>query len=230
MFESFRKRSYALERLDTRDYTPAEYGRWLREMRWVHRLWGEKQALRDTLVADVREKRLTHASIVDVGAGNGDVLGLIAEMLPDIDLFLVAGETSDDALDALASDRSKRTLSPVKCSGLDLPFDDHSIDYAVSTLTLHHLSDEGAIALIREMCRVTRRRFYVVDLNRHPVGYYAWKLFSPLVFQRFTQEDGALSIFRSFTAGELLALAKKAGVSEVKVSHSRANRLVLSGR
>ncbi|MBV9240594.1 MAG: methyltransferase domain-containing protein, partial [Acidobacteria bacterium] len=121
-------------------------------------------------------------------------------------------------------------ISPTKASGLKLPFADHSVDYAISTLTLHHMSDEGAVELIREMCRVSLKRFYIVDLNRHPVGYYGWKLLSPLLFQRFTRDDGELSVLRSFTPEELLAMAKKAGVSEVKVEHSRANRLVLSGR
>ena len=222
--------SQALERLDTGDYTAAEYERWQREMRLIHRFWGEKQALRDTLVADIRKSRLAYASVLDVGAGNGDVLDLVCEMLPEQDLFLIAAETSDDALGSLVNDKQKTRIRSLKSSGLRLPFDDHSVDFAISTLTLHHMSDADAMVLIREMCRVSRRRFYLVDLNRHPVGYYGWRLLSPFLFQRFTREDGALSIFRSFTADELLALAKKAGVSEAKVIHSRANRLVLSGR
>ena len=230
MFESFEHRVLELERLDTGDYTRAEYDKWQREMRLIHRVWGEKRALRHTLVADIRAKPLHYASILDVGAGNGDVLGLVREMLPDRDLLLIAAETSDDALRSLVGDKTKRGLRPLKCSGLRLPFEDHSVDYAVSTLTLHHMSDEDAVTLIREMCRVTRHRFYVVDLNRHPIGHYAWKAVSPLLFQRFTREDGALSIRRSFTANEMRALALEAGVSEVKVEHSRANRLVLSGR
>ena len=225
MFEKFAHRINRPERLDTGDYTSAEYARWQREMRFIHRLWGEKQALRETLVKDIRSSGRSNASILDVGAGNGDVLGLVAEMLPDRDFFLIAGEMSDDALGSL-----DERVVPVKTSGLRLPFADHSIDYAVSTLTLHHMTDDGAVSLIREMCRVSLRRFYIVDLNRHPVGYYGWRMLSPLFFQRFTREDGALSIFRSFSAHEMLALAKKAGVSEVKVQHSRANRIVLSGR
>jgi ubiquinone/menaquinone biosynthesis C-methylase UbiE len=128
------------------------------------------------------------------------------------------------------AESSVTNIQPVKCSGLRLPFDDHSIDYAICTLLLHHLSDEDAVELIGEMCRVSRRSFFVVDLNRHPVGYYGFRVISPLLFQPFTREDGALSILRSFTAKEMVDLAKKAGVSQVKVEHSRANRLVLSGR
>jgi ubiquinone/menaquinone biosynthesis C-methylase UbiE len=230
VFEDFRHRSYDLERLDTGDYTSKEYDRWQREMRFIHGWFGEKAALEKTLVKDVRESRVQYASILDIGAGTGNILKLVREMLPDRDVFAIAGEMSDDALRTVRKERKKTRIQPLKCSGLKLPFADHSVDYAICTLLLHHLSDEDAVGLIREMCRVSLRRFYIVDLNRHPFGYYGFKALGALFLQRFTREDGALSIKRSFTAEEMLAMAKKAGVSEVKVQHSRANRLVLSGR
>jgi ubiquinone/menaquinone biosynthesis C-methylase UbiE len=230
MFERFQVRSHAKERLDTGDYTAEEYTRWQREMRLVHSLWGEERALKHSLIKHVRESGPHYVSILDVGAGAGNMLKLAKKHLADRDVFAIAAETSDEALRIVRSEKKKTKLEPIKCSGLELPFADHSVDYVICTLVLHHLSDEEAIKWIGEMCRVARRRFFAIDLNRHPVGYYGWRLISPLLFQRFTREDGALSIFRSFTADELKALAKKAGVSEVKVEHSRANRLVLSGR
>ena len=230
MFEKFAHRSHALERLDTGDYTPKEYARWQREMRFIHGILGERHALENSLLKHIRESGLTYASIVDIGAGTGNILKIVKKSLSDRYVFSIAAETSDDALRSVVAEQKKTGIQSVKCSGLELPFDDHTVDYVICTLVLHHLSDDDAVKLISEMCRVSRRRFYVIDLNRHPVGYYAWRAVSPLLFQRFTREDGALSILKSFTADELLALAKKAGVSEVKVEHSRANRLVLSGR
>ena len=230
MFERFQHRSHEKERLDTGDYTPKEYARWQREMRLVHGVWGEERALKNSLIKHVRESGQHYVSILDVGAGAGNILKLAKKHLADRDIFAVAAETSDEALRIVQKDKRITKIQPVMCSGLRLPFDDHSIDYVICTLVLHHLNDDEAIKWIGEMCRVARRRFFAIDLNRHPVGYYGWRLISPLLFQRFTREDGALSIFRSFTADELKAIAKKAGVSEVKVEHSRANRLVLSGR
>lgn len=230
MLEKFQHRSHALERLDTGDYTDEEYARWQREMRFIHGIWGEARALERSLVKHVRDSRLHYISILDIGAGTGNILKLAKKRLSDRDVFSIAAETSEHALRFVAREKKTTGIEPVRCSGLHLPFDDHSIDYVICTLVLHHLSDEDAMNLIGEMCRVARRRFFAIDLNRHPVGYYGWRLLSPLLFQRFTREDGALSILRSFTADELLAVAKKAGVSEVKIEHSRANRLVLSGR
>jgi len=228
MFERFKQRSYELERLDTGDYTPAEYARWEREMPWIHGFMGEGKALRDTLVRDVRMNQVNDISVLDVGAGSGGILKLVAKMLPNVDVFPIAVEMNDIALGTIWKESSTTGIAPIKADGLRLPFEDKSVDYVICTLFLHHLMDDDATQLISEMDRVARRGFYAVDLNRHPVGYYAYRLFSPLFLQKFTQEDGALSILRSFTPSELLDLAKRGGVANARVSHSRANRLVLS--
>jgi len=227
MFGKFRQRSHELERLDTGDYTPEEYSRWQREMEFIHGTFGEWAALEKTLIKDIEAKKLDRVSILDIGAGTGAILRRINDRFPEREMFLVGCEL---ATDALAGMSEAPDLHPVACSGVRLPFADYSIDYAICTLMLHHLSDDDAAKLVQEMCRVSRRRFFIVDLNRHPVGYYGYKLISRFLFQKFTREDGALSILRSFTPDEMLKLARDAGVSEAKVQHSTANRLVLSGR
>ncbi len=228
MFERFKQRSHELERLDTGDYTPAEYARWEREMPWIHGFMGEGKALRDTLVRDVRRHQLKDVSVIDVGAGSGGILKLLTTMLPDVDMMPLAVEMNNIALGTISKECSTTGIMPIKADGLRLPFADKAVDYVICTLFLHHLSDDDATKLISEMDRVARRGFYAVDLNRHPVGYYAYRIFSPLFLQRFTQEDGALSILRSFTPSELLAVAMQGGVKNARVTHSHANRLVLS--
>ncbi len=90
-------------------------------------------------------------------------------------------------------------------------------------------STHKAVELLREMNRVARRRIFVVDLHRSPIGYYFFQMAGRILFQRFTREDGALSILRSFVPHELSQLAADAGLADVNVSRSWAYRLVLSG-
>jgi SAM-dependent methyltransferase len=230
IFEKFRERSHELERLDTGDYTTEEYARWNREMWFIHRFWGEKRAIKNSLIKEIQRDSHDRVSILDVGAGAGGILKLIKEMLPATQTFLVAAEMSREALDVIRGEADKTGLVPIECNALSLPFGDDSFDYVICTLVLHHLGDIDAGTLLREMGRVSRRRFFVVDLNRHPVGYYAFKLVGALCLQPFTQEDGALSILRSFTSDEMLSLARSVGIKEARVMHSTANRLVLSGK
>ncbi len=225
MLDRFRHRSYELERIDTGDHTAAEYARWQREMPLIHGFFGEKRALRNSLLAEIRSSGGPKVSLLDVGAGSGQLLSTFRTWLSDRDAFMVGAEINAEAASAIGV----AGMSAVRCDGTRLPFADDSFDHAFSTLTLHHLSDEDAKALVGEMGRVSRGRIFIVDLNRNPAAYYVYRLLAPLALQKLTVEDGALSILRSFKADELELLAADAGLVDIRVDRSRFNRLILSG-
>lgn len=226
MFERFLRRSCETERLDRGEYTAAEYQRWQNEMWYVHRLFGEARALRRSLlkVVDIKAKR--SIKVLDVGAGSGDLLRLTGTWLGDNQPFLVGIDQSFSS--ALSIGGNGR--EPLVGNALALPFANRSFDLAISTLTLHHFSDEAAISLLKEMRRVARDSVIVVDLHRHPIAYYFYRIFGWFFLQKFTWEDGSLSILRSFKPKELHALAIEAGFVEANVNRSAAYRLVLTGR
>ncbi len=222
MFEQFKKRSHELERLDTGDYTEAEYRRWQTEMRFIHRLLGERRALRNTLFRDLGDGA-TRVSILDVGAGSGELLAQIGKWF-DGRASLFGIEINETAAISIKNNG----IIAVRADALALPFETDSFDTTFCTLFLHHLSDDDAVRLLRETARVSRGRIYAVDLNRDARAYYLYKTFGRLFLQRLTLEDGALSILRSFTADELRTLAERARLRNVKVETSRVNRLILS--
>ena len=226
MFERFATRSRELERLDTGDYSPKEYARWQSEMRVIHRVFGELRALKKTLVAEIFANNADHVSILDVGAGSGELLRLLRKELAAKKIFLAGAELNSDA----AASIKKLGSDSLQADAMRLPFDDDSFDYVYCSLFLHHLDDEPAIKMLREMSRVARKKIFVVDLNRSPLAYYFYKIVGSLFLQRFTVEDGALSILRSRPPAELLDLAEQADLKDASVTHSKANRLVLSGR
>ena len=224
IFEKFKKRSHKLERLDTGDYTANEYALWQKEMSLIHRFFGERRALRNSLVADIRRCRSGRVSILDVGAGSGDLLRAVRENV-DVDPHLVVGIEIDH--EAALAIQDKGVLA-VRSDAAKLPFAARSFDYAFCTLMLHHLSDDAAIDLLREMDRVTQRRIFVVDLERKALSYYLYRALGRVFFQDFTVHDGSLSIRRAFTRAELYALGERAGLSNFKVRNSAIGRLVAS--
>lgn len=225
MFEQFQKRSTQLERLDTGDYTAKEYARWQREMKFIHALFGEQRALKKTLFRDIKSDGEPQFSVLDVGAGSGGLLRELKKWTSHYNAFLVGAELDGTAARSI----NDGTIVGLQCDALQLPFADKSFEYVFCSLFLHHLDDDPAIRLLQEMARVAAKRIYVIDLNRHPTAYYAYKVFGWPFLQPFTLEDGALSILRSRTPEELGSLAKRARLRNVKVEHSRANRLILTG-
>jgi len=226
MFKSFDERSHQLERLDTGDYTKAEYTKWQREMRFINGLLGDTRALRLSIDGELPQWSRNQISILDVAAGAGDLLRTVRMGMRDKRVFLVGAELNPEAARSIAQHEG---VSAVRCDGLKLPFAEDSFDFVVSSLFLHHLSDQNARTLIREMSRVASRKFFIIDLHRHRAAYYLYKIFGPLALQRFTVEDGSLSIRRSFRPAELKRLAADAGIRDAAVHRRAAFRLVLSG-
>src|SRR5215218_2384384 len=83
VFEIFRQRSYELEHLDKGDYTPQEYEGCLVELRRINRFLGDASALRRSLLAEVEGQGLESFSVLDVGAGSGELLRVAAQWAVD---------------------------------------------------------------------------------------------------------------------------------------------------
>src|SRR6185503_18587870 len=79
MFGQFRERSLELEHLDKGDYTAEEYEGCIIELQRVNRWLGDAQALKNSLLAEIQRLNLTTFSVIDVGAGSGELLRVIAE-------------------------------------------------------------------------------------------------------------------------------------------------------
>lgn len=218
-------RSEKLERLDTGDFTPKEYELWKKEMSFIHRFLGERRAIRQSLVAEIRKNPADNINVLDVGAGSGELSARLLKTFAQRSISVVGADASEIAV------RSMRAhgIQSVQCNALEMPFADNSFDYVYCTLFLHHLTDHDAVELLGQMKRVARRKIFVIDLERQYLAYVSYKILGRLFLQPFTREDGALSILRSFNPAELKNIATIAGVKNISVRRSYVNRLILSG-
>src|SRR2546421_12643420 len=83
VLEKFHQRSYELEHLDKGDYTPEEYEGCIVELQRVNRWLGDTRALRNTLLKDIEAENLQSFSVLDVGAGSGELLRVVATWAQD---------------------------------------------------------------------------------------------------------------------------------------------------
>ena len=227
----FQRRSKKLERIDTGDYTTEEYERFLREISFINRNLGDVRALKKTLFREIERTNLKEFSVLDVGAGSGEFLREIAKFARRTQrkAKLYGLELNEiSALAILQESRDFAEIEAVRADALSLSFDDKSFDYVICSLFTHHFSDEQIIKILAEMSRVSRRGIFVIDLERHPLAYFSYKLFCKIFrISNLVTEDGSLSVLRAFKPKELEQLAQKANLQNFKVKRISPFRLVL---
>lgn len=85
-------------------------------------------------------------------------------------------------------------------------------DYVFCSLSLHHFSAGGAVALLRRVRAFARKAVLIADLERSDFGVIGIYLLTQFIFrQQMTRHDGRMSMRRAFSATELQALATQAG-------------------
>lgn len=234
MFDRFKRRSYELEYIDTGNYTAAEYEGCIGELQLVNRWMGDAHTLKSTLFKEVAASKQREFSVLDVGAGSGELLRVTASWARDTGRALRAvglelNERSASAI--LEESRSFPEITSVRGDALALPFGTAEFDYVICSLFTHHFVEEQVVEILREMNRVASRRIIVIDLHRHPAAYFLYTTLGKLVLKnRLLRHDGALSILRSFKAEEMFQLAKRAGLRNVWVERHFPFRLALNAQ
>jgi ubiquinone/menaquinone biosynthesis C-methylase UbiE len=234
MFNQFRQRSLELEHLDKGDYTAEEYEGCIVELQRVNHWLGDAGALKDSLLRQIEKLDLQSFSVLDVGAGSGELLQVIADWARTSGrkARLTGVELNARSTEAIAErTKSFPEITGIRGDAFHLPFADHEFDYAFCSLFTHHFPNQDVTEILRELSRVSARGIFVIDLHRHPVAYYLYTTIGKLfLHNRLIREDGALSILRSFTPEELVSLGQRADLKEINVRRHFLYRLVLSSQ
>lgn len=232
MLSRFRQRSYELELIDTGDYSPEEYEGCLVELRRVNRWLGDNRALKNSLLVGVEQQKLETFSVLDVGAGSGELLRVIARWARTQNrrANLTGLELNErSATSILQESTDFPEVNAVRGNALALPFPDNSFDFAISSLFTHHLRNDAVVSVLKEMNRVAHRGIFVIDLHRHPLAYLFYTTVGKLfLHNRLIRSDGALSILRSFKPAEFRRLAEDANLKHTAVVRRFPYRLVLA--
>jgi len=170
----------------------------------------------DRLVRSKQLPRRRPLVIVDIGSGYGDMLRRIdrwaarravAVKLTGVDLNHWSARSAQEAT---PGDQSIRWVT---ANVFDY-HPDEPPDVIVSALFTHHLDTPSLVRFIAWMEANAALAWFVNDLHRHPVPYYAFRLASrALGFHYFVQHDGPVSIARAFVAADWRDMLARAGVA-----------------
>ena len=160
------------------------------------------------------------ATILDVGTGGADIPALL---LADarrrgVALEVTAIDSRQEVLDAAVAVRpGLARLEGLRfelADGRALPHPDAAFDIGHSSMVLHHLDADDAVAFLRELRRVSRLGIVVNDLARGRHFWIgAWLITHSIASSRYPRHDGPLSVRRAWTRDEMVQLLARAGLT-----------------
>jgi ubiquinone/menaquinone biosynthesis C-methylase UbiE len=157
--------------------------------------------------------------VVDVGGGRGDCAVRVVRWARRAGRAVRVIVVDRDAASVTHVPRAAYPeIVAVLGDATALPLREDGADVVISSLTLHHLEPDGAVASLAEMAAVARQAAIVNDLSR---GYLSlaivWLGTRLLPMHRVSRHDGPLSVRRAYTGDELSALAEKAGIAPPRI-------------
>ena len=99
-------------------------------------------------------------AVLEVGCGPG---GNLAEMLPRHPQRLVGCDVAPAMVDAARREQPADGAEVVLIDGHSLPFADEEFDVTLSVTVLMHNPDDRNDQLVREMCRTSKSRVYLIE-------------------------------------------------------------------
>lgn len=196
---------------------------------------GHALSLREVrrLARDVEPARPLH--VLDVGGGTGAFAVRVARWARRAGRparLVVADRDAATLALARRTGAAYPEMRLVQADATALPFREGAFDVATSSLTLHHLEPDGAVAGLREMAGVARVGVVVNDLHRTRLAVALVWLVTRLVARHpYARHDGPLSVRRAYSPAELRALAEKAGIARLTIRrYPLLGRVIATGR
>jgi len=230
----FKTRSQIPERMDTEFIPPDEMAQILRTLETINVWLG---GVRATLWHLNRFSRFWRPGqsirMIDWGTGGADVPRAIVRWARARGFHVeILGLDNNPAVLAYAK-AACQNYPEIRLTEGDLnrlPPLHEPFDYAISSLCLHHLTDEGIVDLLKKSDRFTQRGIIMNDLKRSARAWaWIWALSRLGGAHPIVQNDGPLSVKRAFTPKELGNLSHQANVSYMRVYTHFGYRMTLAG-
>ncbi|MHA1269269.1 MAG: class I SAM-dependent methyltransferase [Candidatus Helarchaeota archaeon] len=162
--------------------------------------------------------------LIDVGCGSGNVIIKIAKRYPSLELIGI-----DISSQILELAKKKANLNKVedkiqfKIGNADnLPISDSSVDFVISTLSMHHWTDP--IKVLEEICRVLKNDgiFIIFDFRRDSRKFFygflkfVTKVIVPKPLKKVNEPLGSLK--SSYTLNEVLELVNNISLQNIEIN------------
>lgn len=163
--------------------------------------------------------RGTKFTLVDVGAGEGDMLRAIARWAKRRGF---AARLTGYDLNARCAAAARAATDPAL--GIEYVAGDAMTapgrpDFIISALVAHHMADDEIARFIGWMDATATRGWLINDLHRHALAFHGFRLLANVArWHRFVRHDGPLSVARGFVRADWTRLLAAARVEGAEVA------------
>jgi hypothetical protein len=209
----FTQRSSQIEIMDTYTGTTEGLEVILKDINRVNRLLGGYRITLNAVFELLKTTNKESYTILDMGCAEGTMLRKLALVARkrNISLNLIGVDLNKQSLQLARRYSSDfPEISYMESDILTADFSHLQIDVVMTTLTLHHFSDEGVVQFVNQFNKLALIGVVINDLQRSSVAYYLFKVFSLFFIKtEIAKNDGLLSIRRAFRQRELVSYAAK---------------------
>ena len=217
--------------MDAPDVDPVALDRALVFIRRINKLLGYSRATISHLDRFSRSWSTGQCiKILDVATGSGDIPQAILGWADrkGFTLKIVALDLHEKTIVTAARMVRDPRLQFIRADATQLPFEDSVFDYVLTGMFLHHLDEEVAVKVLKEMDRVTAHGVIAADLMRSRRAY-GWITLFTLFAGPMVRHDARVSVAGAFNQNELIAMRDAAGLAYLQPYRHFGHRLVLAG-
>ncbi len=230
---SARRPIHLTEFMDNPALSSEDLQRELKYIRWVNHNLGGSRVVVNQIADWSKQKRLPSETItvLDVATGSADIPGDILQWAAaEKRAVNVVGLDLHPGTLRIAAEWTAKVerLSLIGGDAVRLPIADKAVDIACCSMFLHHLDDDTALGVMREMLRVSRYGIIVNDLVRATWAKIAIYLLT-LRTSPTTRYDARLSVAKGWTADEINNWIRQLNAPWLNCRFHRYARFTLAG-
>jgi len=206
-------RKVIAEWLDDDLGTPEEIATSLDDLRHINNWFGGTRTTTSLLRLIAKEMGENELSLLEVGAGLGDVPLSARRVLGKDGIRL-----SVTLLDRVWSHLPRNGTPAVTGDAMRLPFRDDTFDVLSCSLFAHHFEPDTLPLVVREALRVCRHAVLINDLIRNRLHLGLVYIGLPLFRSSITWHDAPASVRRAYTLNEMKSMLAKVPAQRIDAS------------
>lgn len=230
MKPSFTHRSGQKELLDRNDIPFGDIKKNMHELNLINQyLGGHKITLKGFKQLVNKDKSLKPLNVAEIGCGGGDNLRVLKNWadVNDINATFTGIDINPGCIDYANSLAENKGITFLHSDYREMHFPNKP-DIIFSSLFTHHFTDDELIIQLQWMKDNSQLGFFINDLHRHPLAYYAIKLLTKLFSRSYlVKNDAPLSVMRAFKKSDWKKLMNEASINNFTIQWQWAFRWLI---